>query len=181
MPMFLFTPDSPGAGACRCCRRARGRRRWSTVRGCATTATRCSYLIAFMLYNDGWRRSSPSAASMPRRPSAGARDARHLRHHPDGVRHSRRLPGGKLDDLIGSKRTVQFAIAGVIVATHRHRRRHRRPRAVRHPGRAARPTRAMFGSLQEKVFMAFALLLGFCMGPMQAASRTMIGRIAPPA
>ena len=27
--------------------------------------------------------------------------------------------------------------------------------------------------------MAFALLLGFCMGPMQAASRTMIGRLAP--
>ena len=41
------------------------------------------------------------------------------------------------------------------------------------------PTRGLFGSLQEQVFMAFALLLGFCMGPMQAASRTMIGRLAP--
>jgi UMF1 family MFS transporter len=27
--------------------------------------------------------------------------------------------------------------------------------------------------------MAFALLLGFCMGPMQAASRTLVGRLAP--
>jgi len=27
--------------------------------------------------------------------------------------------------------------------------------------------------------MGFALLLGFCMGPMQRRSRTMIGRIAP--
>jgi UMF1 family MFS transporter len=27
--------------------------------------------------------------------------------------------------------------------------------------------------------MAFALVLGFCMGPMQAASRTLIGRLAP--
>ena len=27
--------------------------------------------------------------------------------------------------------------------------------------------------------MGFALLLGICMGPMQAASRTMIGRLAP--
>ena len=42
------------------------------------------------------------------------------------------------------------------------------------------PTRGLFGSVQEKVFMAFAVLLGFCMGPMQAASRTMIGRLAPP-
>jgi MFS transporter, UMF1 family len=41
------------------------------------------------------------------------------------------------------------------------------------------PVRPLFGSLQEKVFMAFALLLGFCMGPMQAASRTFIGRLAP--
>ena len=38
----------------------------------------------------------------------------------------------------------------------------------------------LFGSAQEKTFMAFALLLGFCMGPMQAASRTLIGRLAPP-
>ena len=32
------------------------------------------------------------------------------------------------------------------------------------------PSRDLFGSLQEKVFMGFALLLGVCMGPMQAAS-----------
>ncbi len=40
-------------------------------------------------------------------------------------------------------------------------------------------TRGLFGSLQEQVFMGFALLLGFCMGPMQAASRTMVCRLAP--
>ena len=28
--------------------------------------------------------------------------------------------------------------------------------------------------------MGFSILLGICMGPMQAASRTMIGRLAPP-
>jgi UMF1 family MFS transporter len=47
------------------------------------------------------------------------------------------------------------------------------------PADPVSPTRAIFGSAQEKVFMAFALLLGFCMGPMQAASRTLIGRLAP--
>ena len=47
------------------------------------------------------------------------------------------------------------------------------------PAAELSPTRGLFGSLQEKVFMGFALLLGFCMGPMQAASRTMIGRLAP--
>jgi UMF1 family MFS transporter len=39
--------------------------------------------------------------------------------------------------------------------------------------------RGLFASLQEQVFMGFALLIGISMGPMQAASRTMIGRLAP--
>jgi UMF1 family MFS transporter len=47
------------------------------------------------------------------------------------------------------------------------------------PAEPLSPTRGLFGSLQEKTLMGFALLLGFCMGPMQAASRTMIGRLAP--
>jgi UMF1 family MFS transporter len=47
------------------------------------------------------------------------------------------------------------------------------------PAAELSPARDLFGSLQERVFMGFALLLGICMGPMQAASRTMIGRLAP--
>ncbi len=47
------------------------------------------------------------------------------------------------------------------------------------PAAELQPARDLFGSLQERVFMGFALLLGICMGPMQAASRTMIGRLAP--
>jgi UMF1 family MFS transporter len=37
----------------------------------------------------------------------------------------------------------------------------------------------LFASAPEMAFMGFALILGICMGPMQAASRTMIGRLAP--
>ena len=87
--------------------------------------------------------------------------------------------GGKLDDLLGSKRTVQLAIAGVIVATIGIVGVTADRVLFVIPADALAPDRGLFGSAQEKVFMAFALLLGFCMGPMQAASRTLIGRLAP--
>jgi UMF1 family MFS transporter len=87
--------------------------------------------------------------------------------------------GGKLDDWIGSKRTVQFAIAGVIVATLGIVGVTATHVLFVVPVDPISPTRGLFGSVQEKTLMGFALLLGFCMGPMQAASRTMVGRIAP--
>ena len=87
--------------------------------------------------------------------------------------------GGKLDDRFGSKRTIQFATLGVIVATIGIVSVSADRVFFVVPASELLPTRGLFGSLQERVFMGFALLLGFCMGPMQAASRTMIGRIAP--
>jgi MFS transporter, UMF1 family len=39
---------------------------------------------------------------------------------------------------------------------------------------------ALFASAQERVFLVFAILLGIGMGPMQAASRTLVARLAPP-
>ena len=80
---------------------------------------------------------------------------------------------------MGSKRTVQLAIAGVIIATLGIVGVTADRVLFVIPADPLEPTRGLFGSTQEKVFMAFALLLGFCMGPMQAASRTLIGRLAP--
>lgn len=87
--------------------------------------------------------------------------------------------GGRLDDHIGSKRTVQLAILGVIIATLGIVGVSDDRVLFFVPAGELVPSRPLFGSLQEKVFMAFALLLGFCMGPMQAASRTLVGRLAP--
>src|SRR6185295_7867118 len=87
--------------------------------------------------------------------------------------------GGWLDDTLGSKRTVRLAIAGVIVATIGILGITVDRVLFVVPAEPVSPARGLFGSTQEMAFMAFALLLGFCMGPMQAASRTLIGRIAP--
>ncbi len=80
---------------------------------------------------------------------------------------------------------------GVIVATAGHRQRQRRRRAVRRAGADLIARRAACSArCRRQVLMGFALLLGFCMGPMQAASRTidrpagaapgMVGRVLRP-
>jgi len=88
--------------------------------------------------------------------------------------------GGKLDDRLGSKRTVQFATLGVIVATVGIVSITADRVLFLVPAAPLQATRGLFGSTPELTFIAFGLLLGFCMGPMQAASRTLIGRLAPP-
>jgi UMF1 family MFS transporter len=181
IPMFLFTPDSakrhiPLLQAAR-------RGGWAlihTVRRMGHFRNALRYLIAFMLYNDGLAAIIAFGGVY----AAATFGWSTVTLGIFGIVLTVfAIPGaflgGRLDDLIGSKRTVQIAIAGVIVA------------AIGIVGVSAdrvlffvpagelSSTRDLFGSLQEKVFMGFALLLGVCMGPMQAASRTMIGRLAP--
>ncbi len=61
-----------------------------------------------------------------------------------------------LDDKIGSKRTVVFSLIGLIITGA-----------------------AVLFSTDKMVFTSLALGLGLFMGPVQAASRTMAGRLAP--
>ncbi len=88
--------------------------------------------------------------------------------------------GGALDDRIGSKGTVTMALIGMAIATVGILSL--TETAVLFvvetvPVPAAGP---LFGSLQEQVGLVFAVLIGICLGPAQSASRSMIGRLAPP-
>ena len=141
IPMFLFTPDL-----------ARTRRlpllEWRAGRPALLTTIRklghyrnaLTYLIAFMLYNDGlaaiiafggvYASATFGWATM----TLGIFGIIVTVFAIPGA-----FLGGRLDDRIGSKRTVQFAVAGVIIATLGIVGVTAR-RAVRVPGRAvARP------------------------------------------
>ena len=181
IPMFLFTPDSatrniPLLQAAR----EGGSSLLHTVRRMGRFGNALRYLIAFMLYNDGLAAIIAFGGVY----AAATFGWSTVTLGIFGIILTVfAIPGaflgGRLDDKFGSKRVVQVAIVGVIVA------------AVGIVGVSAdrvlffipaaelSPARDLFGSLQERVFMGFALLLGICMGPMQAASRTMIGRLAP--
>ena len=182
LPMFLFTPDSAGARRQSLWVAAKqgGASLLTTVRKLSHFRNALTYLIAFMLYNDGLAAIIAFGGVY----AAATFGWSTVTLGIFGIILTVfAIPGaflgGRLDDMIGSKRTVQLAIAGVIIATLGIVGVTADRVFYVIPAEPLSPTRGLFGSLQEKTLMGFALILGFCMGPMQAASRTMIGRIAP--
>lgn len=181
IPMFLFTPDSAkrrisllGAAL------QGGRSLIHTVRRLGHFRNALRYLIAFMLYNDGlaaiiaFGGVYAAATFKWSTVTLGIFGIILTVFAIPGA-----FLGGRFDDKLGSKRVVQVTIVGVIVAAIGLVSVSADRVLFFIPAAELVPTRGLFGSLQEKVFMGFALLLGICMGPMQAASRTMIGRLAP--
>jgi UMF1 family MFS transporter len=183
IPMFLFTPDGQTVRRLSLIEAARdgGRALVETVRKLRRYRNALLYLVAFMLYNDGlaaiiaFGGVYASAIFGWNLVTIGIFGIIVTVFAIPGA-----FLGGTLDDRIGSKRTVQLAVLGVIVATLGIVSISAHGVLYFLPAPPLDPNRSLFGSPQEQVFMAFALLLGFCMGPMQAASRTMIGRLAPP-
>ena len=183
IPMFLFTPDGNQPRRLSLLESAKGggRALLHTVQKLPRYRNVLLYLIAFMLYNDGLAAVIAFGGVY----AAAIFGWNTVTIGIFGIIVTIfAIPGaflgGRLDDRIGSKRTVQLAVLGVIIATIGIVSLSKQGVLFVVPAPELSPTRGLFGSLQEKVFMAFALLLGFCMGPMQAASRTMIGRLAPP-
>jgi UMF1 family MFS transporter len=181
IPMFLFTPDSakrdiPLLQAAR----EGGSSLLRTVRRMGRFGNALRYLIAFMLYNDGLAAIIAFGGVY----AAATFGWSTVTLGIFGIILTVfAIPGaflgGRLDDKLGSKRVVQVAIVGVIVAAVGIVSVSADRVLFFIPAPELSPARDLFGSLQERVFMGFALLLGICMGPMQAASRTMIGRLAP--
>ena len=182
LPMFLFTPDHAGATRLPPWQAAkRGvASLLSTVRKLRHHRNTLIYLIAFMLYNDGlaaiiaFGGIYASATFGWSTVTLGIFGIILTVFAIPGA-----FLGGGLDDAFGSKRTVQLATAGVIVATIGIVSVTADGVLFVIPADPLAEGRALFGSVQERTFMGFALLLGFSMGPMQAASRTLIGRLAP--
>ena len=183
LPMFLFTPDSGGSARRPFAESARQGvvSLISTLRELRQHRNAFTFLIAFMLYNDGlaaiiaFGGVYASATFGWTTMTLGIFGIILTAFAIPGA-----FLGGRLDDWIGSRRTVQIATAGVIVASLGIVSVTADRVLFFLPVEPLAAQRVLFGSVQEKVFMAFALLLGVCMGPMQAASRTMIGRMAPP-
>ena len=86
--------------------------------------------------------------------------------------------GGVIDDWLGSKRTIFLSLSGLIIGTIG-------AFSITpdtaffviplEPG----TSEGLFSSPAEQIYLAFVSLIGLCGGPLQAASRTMLARIAP--
>lgn len=87
--------------------------------------------------------------------------------------------GGVLDDRLGPKRAVTLSVAGLLVAAIGVVSVS--PERVFFVLTVAPPPEggAPFSGRAEQAFLAFGLLAGLCVGPAQAASRTLMARLAP--
>lgn len=180
VPMFLFTPDRARTSLNLAAAIGQGARQLlATLKGLGREPALLRFLIAYMIYNDGliaviafggvyasglfgWGTTQLGLFGILLNVFAIA-----------GA-----LTGGWLDDRLGSRRAISLAISAVILATL----------GLFATGResflglvtyAPPPTGALFAGTGERIFIAFCCLLGLGMGPMQAASRTMISRLAP--
>ncbi len=98
--------------------------------------------------------------------------------------------GGWLDDRIGSKKTIIYAVIGLMIATIGII-----SVTTEDLGGGQRADTflffftqvntisedsGMFATVAEWLFLVFGILIGICGGPAQAASRTLVSRLCPP-
>ncbi len=182
LPMFLFTPDRPGSGKpLRQVVREGVLRLVETVAHLRQHKNTLRFLIAYMLYFDGLNAviafGGVYAAGIF---GWGTTELGLFGIALTVIAAPSVMAAGVLDDRIGSKRTVQLAIllvgAGAlgILSITADTVLFGIDITPKSPGMGA------FTSTGEQVFFACAALLGLGMGPMQAASRTMVARLAPP-
>ncbi|MGE5147098.1 MAG: MFS transporter [Candidatus Eiseniibacteriota bacterium] len=182
IPMFAFTPDTARTGLkALAAARVGVRHLLETLRRLRHYRNQLLYLLAFMIYNDGLAAVIAFGGVY----AAGTFGWSTTELGIFGIcltvfATGGCFAGGWLDDRIGSKRTIQIAIVGTIVAALGIMSIGHADIFFGVPVAPRAPGGGLFSSAGEKTFMGFALLLGICMGPMQAASRTLIGRLAPP-
>lgn len=89
--------------------------------------------------------------------------------------------GGKLDDRLGGKPVILGAIACLLFACLGILSLGPGQVAFVIEAAPATPGDGLFASLPEKVYLGLGLLIGLVAGPLQASSRSLLARIAPPA
>ncbi|MGB1360583.1 MAG: MFS transporter, partial [Alphaproteobacteria bacterium] len=87
------------------------------------------------------------------------------------------LVGGKFDDIIGSKRTINIFVIGLIISLLGVISITNSSVLFGLITFPAKTDGSFMTSVGEYWFMSFGFLLGFCFGPAQSASRTMMARI----
>jgi MFS transporter, UMF1 family len=87
---------------------------------------------------------------------------------------------GRLIDQFGSKRVIVANVGALLVATLGILGTTRDTVLFAIPVAPPAADGGLFASLGEKTFLAFATLIGFSAGPLQAASRSHLALLAPP-
>jgi UMF1 family MFS transporter len=90
------------------------------------------------------------------------------------------LVGGALDDRLGSRTVILLGLVVLVIASTGILSVDRNHVLFATPVEPKAPGSSAFSSTGEQVFLAFAMLVGIVAAPIQAASRTLLARLAPP-
>ncbi|BBE73075.1 MFS transporter [Oharaeibacter diazotrophicus] len=182
LPFVLWTPDRPRSG----------RPLGAAVRGAAGTLrgtlaelghhpAAARFLIANMIYTDGLIALFAFGGVY----AAGAFGWTTVEIGVFGILLTvtgtiGALAGGRLDDRLGPKAVVTGSLALLTLAALGILGTTRDTVLFVLPAAGPVPGDGLWASLPEKVYVALGCLIGLAAGPVQAASRTLLCRLAPP-
>jgi UMF1 family MFS transporter len=90
------------------------------------------------------------------------------------------VAGGRLDDVFGPRSVIIGSLAVLIVAAVGIVGTERTTALFAWPSSAPDAGDGLYATLSERVYVGLGLLIGVVAGPMQAAARTLLVRLAPP-
>ncbi|MCB1484938.1 MAG: MFS transporter [Hyphomicrobiaceae bacterium] len=180
LPFFLFVPDRRATKAPMHTERSPTAELWDTIKSLPALPSLMIFLIARMLYTDGLTAIFTFG---------GIYGASVFNWGPTElgifgivltlVGAIGALIGGRLDDKLGAKTVIigslvilLVAATGILSVDKTHVLY-----SVAVPEKLAGS--APFSSTGERVFLAFAIIVGLVAAPVQAASRSLLARIAP--
>lgn len=180
IPFFLFVPDKPRSAGKGSARPALAEL-WSTIKALPADRDMLYFLAARMLYSDGLAAIFAFGGIYGAAVFAwGALELGLFGIVLTFAGIFGALIGGVLDDRVGSKKVIVVSLVllligafGILSVDPNHVLYVTEvvPKAF---------ASAPFSSAGEQVFLAFAVLVGLVAAPVQAASRALLARLAPP-
>jgi UMF1 family MFS transporter len=180
IPFFLFVPDRRSTPGTPHPGRSATAELWDTIKSLPSTPSLLIFLIARMLYTDGltaiFAFGGIYGASVF---GWGPLELGIFGIVLTLVGAFGALIGGRLDDSLGPKPVIVFAllalIAGAIGILSVDKTHIFFNTEVAEKIAGSKP----FSAIGEQVFLAFAILVGIVSAPVQAASRSLLARLAP--
>lgn len=179
LPMFLFTPDFPARVSAGSAVRAGLTDLGRTLRELPKHKSMMAFLIANMIYTDGL----VSLFAFGGIYAAGTFGWNTIQIGTFGIILAvagtfGAFIGGKLDDALGPKRVIAgamllllFAIAAILLID--------KETILFVKVTPPQPNGGLFAAPAEKAYLLLGCLIGIAGGPLQAASRTLLIRLAP--